>query len=447
MKSKLRVLSALIVVAGLVIGWNLQNQQVAEALLGANTYVSRSTTGGTGNGQSHGQSISHDGRYVVFSSNATNLVPSDTNAQTDVFLRDTLTNAITLVSVDSSGNQGNGLSSLPTISGDARFIVYSSTATNLVANDTNATGDVFRYNVATGVTERVSVDSSGNQANDESYRADTDTEGRFVVFVTKSTNLAAVTDSNSAWDVVLKDMNTGTVKYVSQSDTGTVGNSNSGNPKISCNGRFIVFSSGASNLVTGDTNGWADIFLTDMLVTQTVANVTPGANSWSEGPDISCDGNYLSFTSRATNFGVKPSTGANTYDVYRYNRTTAAIDAVSSRQDGSAPTGSSVYSVISSDGRYVVYSSSASDMITPGTDQNIGQDLFLRDMNTTGFRIVNQTPSGTNGNYATRDAASFSGTNRIAFSSSATNLVSGVSDNSNPDVFITDVGTPNTCTF
>lgn len=455
MKKKYRLLATFVAITGLIIGWNLQNKQTVEALLGSNSFVTRSTSGGDPNGASLTPSISNDGRYVVFMTNASNLVTNDTNGYNDIYLKDTVTGTYTIVSVDSSGNQANNHSDVgPVISGDGEYVIYSSNATNLVTGDTNGQIDIFRYTVATGVTERVSVDSSGNEANGWSRYPDVDTEGRFVVFATSATNLSPLTDTNSTNDILMRDMSTGTVTHISQSDSGVLGNGTSFMPKISCSGRFIVFYSNASNLTSDTNNGWTDVFLTDMLGTQTVTNITKSGNQMSYYPDISCDGNYIAFMSRASNLGVNPTSGV-TYDVYRYDRLTSAIEAVSTREDGTTATDESYTpesnSFISSDGRYVIFYSPYSSFVTSTSDTNNGHDLFLRDMESTGFRIISQTPTGATGNYQNQgldsSGVALSGTNRIVFSSKSTDLVSGASDWTQADIFMVDVGTPNTCAF
>src|SRR4028118_169996 len=138
------------------------------------TPVSVDSAGNLGNDFSDSPSISADGRFVAFSSGASNLVPGDNNSQADIFVRDTLTNTTTLVSLDSAGNQANKASSKPSISADGRFVAFESDASNIVPGDTNSSpdfrsGDVFVRDRLTNTTTRVSVDSAGNQANDRSF--------------------------------------------------------------------------------------------------------------------------------------------------------------------------------------------------------------------------------------------------------------------------------------
>ena len=127
--------------------------------------VSLDSAGAQGNSHSYNPSISGDGRYVAFYSYASNLVAGDSNGYLDVFVRDRQTNTTTRVSVDSAGAQGNNSSRASSISGDGRFVTFQSDATNLVASDTNGRTDVFVRDRQTNITTRVSIASDGSQGN------------------------------------------------------------------------------------------------------------------------------------------------------------------------------------------------------------------------------------------------------------------------------------------
>src|SRR5207247_2620109 len=140
---------------------------------------------------SYRPSVSADGRYVAFESYATNLVPGDSNGVSDVFVRDTLTGMTACVSVNSSGVPGNGDSQRPVLSADGRYVVFMSLASNLVANDTNGTWDIFVRNLQSSSTTRASVDSGGTQGNGSSTFASISADGRFVAFESAATNLVS----------------------------------------------------------------------------------------------------------------------------------------------------------------------------------------------------------------------------------------------------------------
>ncbi|MBI4843176.1 MAG: PD40 domain-containing protein, partial [Nitrospirae bacterium] len=191
-----------------------------------------------------------------------NLVAGDTNESGDIFVHDCQTGQTTRVSVDSSGAQGNRNSNYPSINGDGRYVAFQSDATNLVAGDTNESGDIFVHDCQTGQTTRVSVDSSGAQGNFISYNFSISGDGRYVAFQSDATNLVAG-DTNGYGDIFVYDRQTGQTTRVSVDSSGTQGNHNSIYPSINGNGRYVAFQSYATNLVAGDTNGSWDIFVYD----------------------------------------------------------------------------------------------------------------------------------------------------------------------------------------
>jgi Ca2+-binding RTX toxin-like protein len=241
------------------------------------TRVSFDSAGNQGNRSSYTPSISADGRFVAFYSEASNIVPGDTNNRGDIFVRDTLTNTTTRVSVDSAGNQANSLSVGSSISADGRFVVFSSESSNIVPGDTNNTYDIFVRDTLTNTTTRVSVDSAGNQENGTNFSTtpSISADGRFVAFDSDATNLVPG-DTNGRRDIFVRDRLTNTTTRVSFDSAGNQGNGVSTTPSISADGRFVAFSSFASNIVPGDTNNTDDIFVVDTSSTRKVINGTPG---------------------------------------------------------------------------------------------------------------------------------------------------------------------------
>ncbi len=228
-------------------------------------YVERISLSSTGQEPAPGKDsrfpqISQDGRYVVFQSEANNLVGGDTNPGWDVFVRDRATRTTERVSVSSSGIEGNNFSTRPAISADGRYVVFHSWASNLVLGDTNNKVDVFLRDRQTGTTERVSVSSSGGNPDGESQFPKVSADGRYVVFHSTASNLIAG-DTNGQRDVFFKDRQAGTTQRVSVSSSGTQGNGPSGFASISSSGERICFHSQASNLIEGDTNSEQDVFV------------------------------------------------------------------------------------------------------------------------------------------------------------------------------------------
>ena len=240
---------------------------VRDRQMGKTDRVSVNSTGGQANNDSGDPSISSDGRYVTFYSKATNLIPNDTNGSWDVFVHDRQSGKTKLVSANSSGGQGNGWSSYPSISGKGRYVAFISSATNLVTGDTNGKVDVFVHDRQTDKTERVSVNSNGGEANSDcgdlnSWRCvSISDDGRFIVFESKASNLVSG-DTNNREDVFLHDRTTKKTVRLSVNDNGIQGNNHSDRPSIAPDGRYVVFQSKADNLVSGDTNSTTDVFMT-----------------------------------------------------------------------------------------------------------------------------------------------------------------------------------------
>jgi Tol biopolymer transport system component len=204
--------------------------------------------------------ISADGRHVAFTSDASNLVPGDTNDVGDVFVRDRRSATTARVSVSTGQTQANNTSIGSTISADGRHVAFTSEASNLVPGDTNDVGDVFIRDRQLGTTARVSVSSTRSQGNNASYDPRVSADGRYVAFTSDASNLVH-RDTNDIGDVFIRDRGASKTARVSVSSTRTQSNDYSYGPAINIDGKFVAFSSNASNLVSGDTNGVGDAFL------------------------------------------------------------------------------------------------------------------------------------------------------------------------------------------
>jgi Tol biopolymer transport system component len=289
---------------------------------GVTTRVSVKSDGGQGNGRSRFPSISGDGSLVVFASDSTNLVNGDSNGRSDVFLHDRGTAATTRVSVDSSGNEGDGDSRAPAIAADGGFVAFQSLATNLVANDTNGRADVLVRDLASSTTFRVSVDSSGVEGDNHSFGPPAITpDGEFVAFYSFAGNLVPF-DGNLLADVFVHRVPTGVTTRVSVAPSGNQPNDGSELPAISSSGRFVAFESDASNLVANDANGARDAFVFDVL--------------------------------------------------------TATMTMVSANCAGLAGSGASRFVALSADGQLAAFGSEAGDLV--GGDTNSVSDVFVRDL-------------------------------------------------------------------
>jgi Tol biopolymer transport system component len=253
--------------------------------------------------------LSADGRFVAFASDATNLVAGDTSGQIDVFVHDRETGATERVSVASDGTQQDSGSLTPVaLSADGRFVAFQSDATNLVGDDTNGKFDVFVHDRLTGATERVSVASDGTEGNGASASFALSADGRFVAFASSATNLVAG-DTNGVPDVFVRDRLTGTTERVSVTSDGaegTGGSSGSLNPTLSADGRFVAFLSDAN--LAGDTGGAVDVFVHDRQTATTVRPLGGGVSPTSVV--LSANGHSLAFDSVATDLVAGDTNGA-----------------------------------------------------------------------------------------------------------------------------------------
>ncbi len=345
--------------------------------LGSTTeWLSVTPQGTAADGESNFPAISCDGRFVSFSSHATNLVAGDTNGLTDIFVRDRVTATTERVSVATGGGQAAG-GSYSALSADGRCVAFDSASADLVAGDTNGLTDVFVRDRQTGTTERVSVATGGGEANLGGGYPSISGDGRFVAFESAASNLV-VGDGNSRGDVFVHDRQTGATERVSVSSGGLEANGDSGSPALSLDGRYVVFVSVATNLVAADTNGVADVFLHDRdLGTTERVSVGPageeGNNQSSEGR-VSADGRYVVFPSEATNLVAGDTNGAS--DVFVRDRVTGTTALVSVSTTGAVGNGWSFDAVIASDGRTAVFRSPATDLVAG--DANAVSDIFAR---------------------------------------------------------------------
>jgi Tol biopolymer transport system component len=338
-------------------------------------------SGNVGNSASGPGYLSPDARLVYFSSEATNLVLGDTNNSPDVFVRDRVQGTTTRVTLTSTGGQANQGGNAFRIAGSADTVVFESESTNLVPGDTNGKSDIFVRDIDAGTTTRVSVSSTGTEANNLSVYPDITADGHMVVFTSLATNLIAG-DTNGQSDVFLHDRTTQQTSRISVTPSGGEANHASYDPCISANGRFVAFASLASNIVAGDTNGAADIFLRDLVLgTNTRVSVSSAgaqANDYSETASISGDGRRVTFDSSATNFVPGGTLGL---QVFLRDLSQSKTFLISQSTSGAMGNGQSYHASICSNGRQVAFLSWASNLV-PG-DTNNYPDAFVRELDPT----------------------------------------------------------------
>ncbi|MGV3720898.1 MAG: carboxypeptidase regulatory-like domain-containing protein [Actinomycetota bacterium] len=367
------------------------------------------------NASSSRPSISDDGRFVAFASNATNLVSGDTNNFSDVFVRDRFGGVIR-VSVTSAGAQvDNNSGGHVQLSGDGHFVVYQSDATNLVGGDANTAQDVFVTEVDQlffqgGIqvisTNRVSTSSTGVEGNGSSGQASVSYNGQYVAFSSDADNLDP-DDTNASRDVFVKNIFTGELVRVSVDADGNEGDDNSTHPYISADGRFVAFVSDATNLVLDDTNGVGDVFVHDRDYDENgVFDEFDGINTvrvsisefGDEGddasgvdlfnsaqPGISADGRFVTFNSDASNLGADADFNFFT-DIFVHDRDAdgdgffddpegVTTERVSVADTGEEADGGSTFAVISLDGSTIAFHSDATNLIFD--DTNGATDVYV----------------------------------------------------------------------
>lgn len=422
----------------------------------ANIFVKSLQTGGlvritTGNGYSWDPVLSADGRFVAFLSAASNLVAGDANNKIDVFLHDRDPdqngvfdegNGTTIrVSVDSSGNECNGDCSYPSISDDGSKIVFISNASNLVSGDTNGANDAFLRDVAAGRTTRVSVTSSGGQAKLGGDCASISPDGSVVAFESFSGDIVSG-DTNSDYDVFIYDVQSQvTIERVS---VDSHGNQATGNSLIiprclSHDGSIVAFTSTASNLVSGDTNGHSDVFIRNRTKKTTLlaSKATGGQIGDYDSLDATIDaaGDRVEFHSSCTNLGPDYN---GYYDIYVHDFGTGATTLVSVNRAGVAGDLDSSQGLIAPAGDVVVFDSNADDLVLG--DLNGFQDLYMRDLKRNSTTCISWIPPG-QANRQTSflgDCDVSSDGRWVAFTSCSTNLVAHDNNDVTTDVFVKD---------
>lgn len=460
--TSVRLVSVVVLVAtavGTVLGFGSQ------ALAGSTTFYDASprVAGGTDQTQAMLQSphsLSNDGRYVVYSSGASNITAGDTNSMQDVFVRDTQDNVTTRVSVSSDGTQADSNSGLASISYSGRYVVFSSAADNLVTGVSGTMySHIYMHDMTTGETSIVDT-SSGGTINDGSAQSpQVSADGRYVVFSATATNLVPGINSPTKDQIYIKDMYTGAIKDLSVTSAGVAANDDNVVPDISCDGNVVVFDSSATNLgVPSTPSGRKDVMVVDLgWGGDKMQDVTPGTVYGADpyGLQVSCDGNIILFSSSSTNV-VSPATTYGYDNVYEYNRVSGSIMQASlgngDVQADSFQQYKQLEAAMSSDGRYVVFDSNAHNMDTSHPDYGSHYSVFVRDMKKDTTTAVDILPSG--------DSSGFVGENSIISISSdgsvvafpyttpntdnvANSLIQGYSTGSSlifPDVYTAQLG-------
>ncbi|MET0622771.1 MAG: Calx-beta domain-containing protein [Pyrinomonadaceae bacterium] len=410
-----------------------------------------------GNGVSYNPSLSADGRYAAYHSSASDIVANDNNGTDDVYVRDLQTGAVTLVSVNRFGTAtGNRGSVSPRISADGRFVVFTSAASDLTATPISPSAifavQVYVRDLVQQKTTLVSVNAAGTHTgNHNSISPVISPDGRFVAFVSVATDLVALSDPNGTTDVYLRDTQTGTTELMSVNAAGTgAGNRDSSfsanggvqEPLLSADGRFVVFESVATDLTAlPDTNQTSDVFIRD-AVTDTTSLVSvnqtgdAAANGTSDLPAMSADGRLVTFRSQSNNL-IPETAGVGVWDVFVRDTQAKTTRLVSVNLAGGPGGGGP--SRITPDGRYVVFSSGSTNMVS-GVRDTASLDVFRRDLHTNTTELVTFNKWGTRAgdddswNAVVSDDGRF-----VAFQSEAASLVEEADFSFSNDIFLRDM--------
>ena len=429
--------------------------------------VSSGDPGDTGNGESPPlqtgprRSISDDGRYSIYFSSATNLVAgvADHNSRGDVYWFDRATGVTQLVShrADSLLHTANKESVPVAISGDGRWVTYYSYATDLVAGvtDSNSTIDVFLYDSQNGTNTLVShaADSATITANEFSRPVGLSFDGRWLLYLGLASNLVTgAIDTNSQGDLFLYDRTLGSSVLVSRTFSATpTAASVSGGTELSADGRWIAFATSSSNIISGvtDGNGSGDIYLYDRdggamtLVSHAAGSLTTTANSDSDVKAVSADGRWVLYTSFASNLVAGISDGNPGEDVYVYDRNTGTSSLVSHAANSATVTanGRSYSNSISDDGRWVLYSTQASNVVAGTTGFGM-ENAYLHDRVTGLATLVSYSGAPTNSvGIALFARMSLSADGRFILWNTSSSVISGINNGHPPfgdDVYLFD---------
>jgi Tol biopolymer transport system component len=394
--------------------------------------------------------LSADGRWVAFETGADDLVPGDTNDSTDIFVHDRVTGAIVRVSVSSAGVEADNRSGNPSLSADGRFVVFESNADNLIAHDTNRVTDVFLhdrdpdrngiYDEGNGETRRVSVDSNWKQAWGWSFDPQISADGTCVVFQSYADSLVAG-DTNQQIDVFVRDLKAHTTERVNVDSAGKQSSMASWLPSISSDGGVVAFESDASDLVAGDTNGCQDVFVHDRAsgttVRVSVDSAGNQADGWSDMSrfSISDDGNRVAFYSGADNLVANDTNGrwdAFVHDVAAGTTVRASVDSTGAQSlDGTGVSDAS----ISGDGTAVLFTSDGGDLVP--RDSNGVTDCFRHDLVTGATDLISGDFATNSGDSRSIQVVANRDGSVVAFASFAADLVDG-DTNGAWDAFVFD---------
>jgi hypothetical protein len=382
------------------------------------------------------RAVSRDGNLIAFESTAP-LVPDDDNEEYDVYVRNVKTGKVERVSTRSNGDEAtDGGSDAAEISANGRYVVFESQATDLVGSDGNEVDDVYLHDRKLDKTRRVNLNTSGEVAQDGNSReVSISPNGRFVAFRSEATNLVS-NDDNLVADIFVRNLDTGRTRRASVHTNGTEADGESDRPSVADDGT-VAFTSDAENLVSNDDNEESDVFIHRWSNRNTrrvsIASNGDQGDGFSNETSISRHGDVVCFVSDSTNFAS--GAGGDQDDIFLHRLASGRTKLVSKRSNGDRADGDSqtYQGALSYSGRYVTFASDAENLVVG--DDNEYRDQFWHDSKTGKTKLVS-VPRGQNDLNSSADEGSVSGDGRfVAFDSMATNLVAGDDENETQDVF------------
>jgi hypothetical protein len=422
----------------------MQRPDVAYQRPGTTVLVSAPASGAIPNGSSYFSSISDNGRYVAFASNATNLVPGDDNGWDDIFVKDLATGSLTLISGGADG-PSNQMSMQPSISGNGRYVVFLSYATNMLTDQTSdwRYANVYAHDLQTHKTELVQPSVIGGFPNSGALRPGISADGRYVVFHSAASDLVP-NDLNGKIDSFIYDRAEDKMMLASKTFDGSVSDGSSTSPEITGNGKYVTFFSTATNIVEGDKNGVGDLFIRNLQtgVTELLSVATDGTQGNQDSSLIAAvtpDGRYIAFQSLASNLVPNDTNGIEkvTYggDVFLRDRVLGTTERVGVSAAGGQLSRVN-YPALSDDGRYVYFYAAK-----PGIDQSdfsYGSDLYVHDRTTGATELLSATASGAPAAGENENGETSSDGRYVVFQSTSDELADGGGDNL--DIFVRDRG-------
>ena len=394
-------------------------------IAGPTTLVSVKSQNKQSNGASSDPSASDTGQFIAFVSLATNLAKPCNNGASHIFVRDRTAGTTTCVSVNSNGEQSDQDSHAPAISPDGRFVAFDSAATNLTGDKCdNGFNHIFVRDRTAGTTTCVSVNSDGKQGNQNSHAPAISSDGRFVAFDSAATNLTGGKCDNGFNHIFVRDRSAGTTTCVSVRSNGAEGNGDSFEPSISSDGQIVVFQSLATNLTTRCTNGNSHVYLHDLTTGQTKCLSVDSNGDQGDGnsdlPRISGDGLFVAFESNATNLTSRCNNAFT--QIFVRDLTNDKTSCASVDNDGNQGNNHSVQPSISSDGQSVAYSSIATNLTDTRCTTGNNQ-IFVRDQTAKKTTCASVNSKKIEGNGDSANPSISGNGNVVAFESISDNLV------------------------